>query len=93
MFEKGHKCSPGRKKGSTNLSTEQLRQMICQALGEAGGVDYLVGVAKENSSAFCSLIAKVLPKQITGEGGGPIQLSFTEILRVIDGTTKGLPKK
>jgi len=75
MFEKGNKLAPGRKKGSTNLSTEQLRQMICQALEKAGGVTYLTKVAKENPPAFCSLIAKILPRQITGEGGGPIKIS------------------
>lgn len=74
-FETGHKFSPGRRKGSTNRSTEQLRQMIHEALDKAGGVDYLVGVAKENSSAFCSLLGKVLPRQITGEDGGPIKIS------------------
>jgi hypothetical protein len=78
-FEKGNKLAPGRKKGSTNLSTEQLRQMICQALDKAGGVTYLVGVAKENPPAFCSLIGKVLPKQITGEGGGPININVKNL--------------
>jgi hypothetical protein len=53
--------------------------MILQALDEAGGVKYLVKVAKENSSAFSSLIGKVLPKQITGEGGGPININVKKL--------------
>jgi hypothetical protein len=73
-FEQGNKLACGRKKGSTNASTEKLRKMICEALDEAGGVTYLVGVAKENSSAFCALVGKVLPKQVTGEGGGPVKI-------------------
>ena len=38
----------------------------------AGGQDYLQRQAELNPGAFLTLIGKVLPMQITGEGGGPV---------------------
>lgn len=42
--------------------------MILEALGEAGGVDYLVNKANDpkTAGAFLSLIGKVLPMTIQG---------------------------
>lgn len=63
----------GRKKGTPNKTTAVVKDMILSALDEAGGVDYLVDQAKENPTAFMTLVGKVLPLQVTGEGGGPVQ--------------------
>lgn len=47
--------------------------MVLEALGEAGGVDYLVRQArKKNPAPFMALLGKVLPMQVTGAGGGPL---------------------
>ena len=53
--------------------------MVCQALSEAGGVDYLVERAQDprTASAFLGLVGKVLPIQVTGNDDGPIQHSLT----------------
>lgn len=51
--------------------------MILQALDEAGGVDYLKAQSKDNPAAFMTLIGKVLPMQVTGEGDGPVKLVVT----------------
>lgn len=67
----------GRKKGTPNHTTQAVKDMITQALDEAGGVEYLVNQAKENPKAFLSLVGRVLPLQVTGDGGGPVQTSIT----------------
>ena len=47
--------------------------MILEALDKKGGVDYLVIQADKNPKAFLSLLGRVLPLQVTGEGGGPVE--------------------
>lgn len=51
--------------------------MIVEALDRAGGVKYLTGVAESHPAAFLSLIGKVMPIQVTGEGGGAVETSLT----------------
>ena len=71
---KGQKKLGGRKKGTPNKETKQLREMILEALDKAGGVQYLEKQADANPKAFLTLLAKVLPMQVTGEGGGPLTI-------------------
>ena len=66
---KGQPKLGGRKKGTPNKTTTLIKDMIIKALDEAGGVDYLVDVAKDNPAAFCTLIGKVLPMNHTSEDG------------------------
>jgi hypothetical protein len=47
--------------------------MIEQALTNAGGVEYLERQAIANPAAFLSLVGKILPLQVTGKDGGPIE--------------------
>jgi len=74
-FKKGQKGGPGRPKGTSNKVTKELKEMILEALDNAGGVQYLESKANDprTASAFLSLIGKVLPMQITGANGGAIQ--------------------
>ena len=67
---------PGRPKGIPNKNTGAIRDMILEALGEAGGVAYLVDRANDpkTAAAFLGLVGKVLPLQVTGEGGDAIQV-------------------
>lgn len=62
----------GRQKGTPNKVNTDLKAMILGALAGAGGQDYLQRQAELNPGAFLTLIGKVLPMQITGEGGGPV---------------------
>ena len=64
----------GRQKGTPNKVNTDLKEMILGALSDAGGRDYLALRAKDTPAAFLTLIGKVLPMQITGEGGGAVTI-------------------
>lgn len=68
-------AGPGRPKGIPNKNSGLIKDMITQALSDAGGVDYLVQRAQDpkTASAFLTLVGKVLTIQVTGENGDPIQ--------------------
>lgn len=67
----------GRKKGVPNKTTALLKDAILKAADQAGGKDGLIGYltvqAQSNPGPFMSLLGKVLPMQVTGEGSGPIK--------------------
>ena len=65
----------GRKKGSQNKNTQEIKSMIMNALDNVGGVDYFVTQAKENPVAFMGLIGKILPKEIAAELNGNMNIS------------------
>lgn len=71
----------GRQKGTPNKINSDLRQailMATEAAGDAGGmVGYLEQQARENPVPFMALLGKVLPMQVSGEGGGPLQVVIT----------------
>lgn len=71
----------GRQKGVPNKVTGELKEMILGALSDAGGTEYLTKQAKENPGPFLTLVGKVLPYQMTGEGGGPMQVQEVPWLR------------
>lgn len=80
MQNGGKRPGAGRKPGVPNKITTELKQAILQAAEEAhsdGVVGYLKTVAMTNSSAFVSLLGKVLPMQVTGEDGGAIEQKMT----------------
>jgi hypothetical protein len=57
----GTRPGAGRPKGSPNKISQSLKEMILASLDELGGKEYLKTLAIENSSAYSSLIGKVLP--------------------------------
>lgn len=67
------KPGPGRPKGVPNKTTKAIKEMVLAALDKAGGEDYLLEQAEKNPTAFLTLVGKVLPLQLTGDGGGPIR--------------------
>lgn len=79
------KGNPGKPKGATSKTTRTAKEAIAIAADKLGGADRLVAWAQEdplNERAFWSSIyPKLLPLQVTGEDGGPVQI--VRIERVI----------
>jgi hypothetical protein len=67
----------GRPKGSPNKATALVKEMILGALEAAGGQEYLKRQSEENPKAFLTLVGRVLPLQLTGDGGGPVVIQAT----------------
>jgi len=67
---KGSPKTGGRKKGTPNRISGDIKKMILDALDDLGGKDYLVEQGKsKNASAFMSLIGKAMPLQIANPEG------------------------
>jgi hypothetical protein len=71
----------GRKKGTPNKMNAALKDLILNALYDVGGQAYLAQQARDNSSAYMSLLGKVLPLQLSGTDpdGNPSEI----VIRVI----------
>lgn len=66
----------GRPKGSRNKTTALLKDAILKAadaagnkVGEEGMVSYLTEQAEQNPGPFMALLGKVLPMDVTNNGG------------------------
>lgn len=76
-LKKGQINNPkGRPKGSKNVATKELREMILSALTKVGGEEYLIKQARDNPSVFMSLIGKILPKDINNKIEGTIKMEM-----------------
>jgi len=53
----------GRARGVPNRLTKEVRDMVVEALHNAGGVAYLERQALENPTAFLSLVARMTPRE------------------------------
>jgi hypothetical protein len=62
--KKGSPRVGGRRKGTPNKITGDLKAMILGALADAGGRKYLLKQASENPTAYMTLLGRVLPKNI-----------------------------
>ena len=62
----------GREVGTPNKLTKALKEMILGALEDEGGQEYLRAQARENPTAFLTLIGKVLPTTIAGDKDNPV---------------------
>ena len=61
-----------RKPGSTNKFPSDVKTMILAALDKAGGIDYMYKQARDNPSAFMTLVGKVLPLTLSGDPNAPL---------------------
>lgn len=75
----------GRKAGVPNKTTATIKEAIEQAFDELGGAEYLKQIAKIDPKAFCALLGKVLPKDVSISGGAG------EPVKII--VVTGVPKK
>lgn len=62
----------GRKAGTPNKVTKALKDMVLGALDRVGGEEYLIEQARENPTAFLTILGKCMPKEITGSDGKPL---------------------
>lgn len=74
----------GRKPGTPNKLSGDVKAMILAALQEKGGVDYLVAQAGENATAFLSLVGKVLPMTVAGDPDNPVKVAGKIELHIVD---------
>ncbi len=81
------KPGPGRPKGSKNKISAALREQILASLDQVGGVNYLARLAIENSSAYASLLGKVLPSTLAVDEGskGNATIRFERVIVHADG--------
>ena len=76
LWKPGKPKTGGRAPGTPNTNTKALKDMILGALSGVGGEAYLMRQAEENPGPFMTLIGKVLPMQVTGEGGGALVIRW-----------------
>lgn len=78
-FAKGN---PGKPKGALSHTTRSVKEAIELAAEGLGGKQRLIDWCKEdpkNESAFwTSIYPKLLPLQVTGEGGGPLLVGWLD---------------
>lgn len=63
----------GRPKGAVNKTTASVREAFLLAHQGIGGAVALAAWAKENQTEFYKLLARLIPTEITGKDGGPMQ--------------------
>lgn len=75
---KGEAKTPGsgRKKGSQNKATVEIKEMIRGALDESGGQAYLTKQAFVNPVAFMGLIGKIIPADVNNKLTGNFTISW-----------------
>lgn len=70
----------GRQKGTPNKTTQAAKDAIALAAEGLGGSDRLLSWAQEdpaNERAFwTNIYPKLLPLQLSGEGGGPVNMNW-----------------
>lgn len=66
----------GRKAGTPNKLSGVAKDNIAAVFNRLGGTEAMAVWASENPTAFYNLYAKLLPHEVTGEDGGPVEVSF-----------------
>ena len=71
----------GRKKGTPNRTTHDMKSAILEAFDRAGGADYLTMLAADEPRTFVTLLAKVLPNENVNENRNIDVTAMTERLQ------------
>jgi hypothetical protein len=77
----GKREGAGRPLGVPNKLSATVKDNIITVFDDIGGIEQMSAWAKENKTQFYNMYAKLLPLQVTGEGGGPLTV---EIVRFAD---------
>jgi hypothetical protein len=77
----GKRDGAGRPAGVPNKLSAAVKDNIIEVFDKIGGVDSMAIWATENQTQFFNLYAKLLPHEVTGPAGGPLQ--FQEVVRKI----------
>ena len=81
----GRRPNAGRKKGTPNKLTADVKAMILGALNARGGQEYLERQAEANPTAFMTLVGKVLPLTISGDSDNPLVITtVADALRIAE---------
>lgn len=102
LFKKGEPRpeGSGRKKGSTNKITPLLKEAIIMAAeaegsdqqGKDGLIGYLRVLARREPAVFGRLVEKLLPYQLTGKDGAPMQMVHSTKEQLVERfKERGLP--
>lgn len=99
-FRKGREKTGGRTKGVKNRTSVLLKEAVILAAemegenqkGRDGLVGYLRVLARREPAIFGRLLEKLLPLQITGKDGAPMQMVHTSREQVLERfKERGLP--
>jgi hypothetical protein len=75
-WEPGKSANPaGRPRGSRSKLSESFLRDVC-AEWEKNGIEALQKVRETDPSTFIRVIASLVPKEVTGENGGPLKLQL-----------------
>lgn len=90
----------GKPKGTQNKITRELKEALILAAekvgqdgkGKDGAVGYLAWLAKKKPEVFGMLLGKLLPLQLTGQGGGPLAFEYKDPAAIAEAfKQRGLP--
>jgi hypothetical protein len=71
----------GRQKGTPNKNTAAVKEALLKCYERIGSDKALAAWAEENKTEFYKLWGRMLPQELTGADGGPIE--FTGITRTV----------
>lgn len=100
LFEKGREKTGGREKGVKNRTTVLLKEAIMQAAeregsngeGKEGVIGFLRKLSRREPAVFGRLMEKLLPYQLTGKDGSPMQVVHSTKAQLLERMKeKGLP--
>lgn len=68
----------GRPKGAINKTTATVKEALQAVYRDRGGNKALLAWASENPTEFYKLWGRMLPQEVSGPEGGPIELAGIE---------------
>lgn len=77
LFKKGHAKLGGRKKGTRNKVTRDVKEAILLSFEAIGGQYWLESLSRRDRKSYAALLGKLLPMQLTGKDGAPITLKVS----------------